>query len=74
MLRMALEAAQFDIFKTTYDKDKGNQKLLFPIYLIIKLITKLLGEKRNKRYWLSHSNHKDILMGGNSLIVISKKT
>lgn len=73
MLRMALEAAQFAIIETTYDKEKKAQKFLYPLYLIIKLITLLKGRKGDKKYWLKSSNQKNVLMGGNTLILVCKK-
>lgn len=73
MLQMALEAADFSIVETTFDKEKKKQKLGYPLYLLIRLITKLKGEKGEKKYRLRSSNQKNVLMGGNTLILICKK-
>lgn len=73
LLRMALEAAKFSIIETTYDKKKKGQKFFYPLYLMIKLITKLKGEKGARKYWLKSSNHRNVLMGGNTIILICKK-
>ncbi len=74
LLRMALEAAKFDIIETTFDQVKHAQKLLYPLYLLIKLVTVIKGKKGDKKYWLRSSNQKNVLMGGNTLIIICKKT
>jgi SAM-dependent methyltransferase len=73
LLKMALEAAGFSVIDVAYDKEKSNQKLFYPFYLLIKLLTVIIGDKGNNKYWLRDSNSKRILMGGNTLIVISKK-
>lgn len=57
----------------TSEKNKYNQLLLLPISLIIFLVTKLKGEKGKRKYWLDESNSWKILMGGNSLIISSRK-
>jgi SAM-dependent methyltransferase len=73
LLRMALEAANFSVTDVTYDKKKTNQKFFYPFYLLIRLLTVINGDKGNKKYWMRDSNSKNILMGGNTLIVISNK-
>ena len=73
LLRMALEASNFSIIQTTYDKEKKKQKYFYPLYLMIKLVTKLKGEKGDRKYWLKSGNSKNVLMGGNTLILICKK-
>lgn len=73
MLRMAIEAAQWTIAETTYDKKKKAQAYLYPLYVIIKLITWFKGVKGDKKYWLKSSNQKNVLMGGNTLILICQK-
>jgi hypothetical protein len=70
---MALEAANFSVTDVTYDKKKTNQKFFYPFYLLIRLLTVINGDKGNKKYWMRDSNSKNILMGGNTLIVISNK-
>jgi ubiquinone/menaquinone biosynthesis C-methylase UbiE len=73
LLRMAIEAAKFDIVQTTFDKEKRLQKYLYPLYWLIKLVTVVKGEKGDKKYGLRSSNQKNVLMGGNTLILICKK-
>jgi len=74
MLQMALEAAEFSITEVTYDKEKFKQKLGYPIYLLIQLFTVLRGKIGEKKYRLKSSNQKNVLLGGNTLILICRKT
>lgn len=74
LLRMALEAAGFAIVETTFDQKKKNQKYFYPFYLVIKLFTIIKGERGEKKYWLRSANQKNVLMGGNTLILVCKKT
>jgi SAM-dependent methyltransferase len=73
MLRMALEAAGFQIENVTYDAEKKGQRWFYPLYLLIRLITKFKGEKGDKKYWLKGSNSNNVLLGGNTLIVVCRK-
>jgi SAM-dependent methyltransferase len=73
LLRMALEAAGFSIEMATFDQEKRNQKFLYPLYLMIRLFTYCKGEKGQKKYWLRQGNHRDIAMGGNTLILVTRK-
>ncbi|MDD5343349.1 MAG: class I SAM-dependent methyltransferase [Smithella sp.] len=73
LLKMALNYAGLEIETITSEKNKYNQLLLLPISLIIFLVTKLKGEKGKRKYWLDESNSWKILMGGNSLIISSRK-
>ncbi len=73
LLRMALEAAGFSITHVTYDKEKRNQKFFYPVYLLIRLITTIIGDKGNTKYWLRDANSRNVLMGGNTIIIISRK-
>ncbi len=73
LLKMALESAAFKIEKVTYDKYKKNQTFFFPIYLLIIIISIIKGNKGNRKYWLKDSNSLDVLMGGNTLILLCKK-
>ena len=73
LLRMALESAKLSIVETTFDLEKKNQKYFYPLYLLIKLVTTIKGEKGDKKYWLRSGNQKNVLMGGNTLILVCKK-
>lgn len=73
LLRMALEAADFSVRSATYDKKKDKQKFLYPLYLVIRLFTYCKGEKGQVKYGLRYGNHKNVLMGGNTLIVLAQK-
>ena len=73
LLRMALEAAKFSIVETTFDQEKKGQRYFYPLYLFIKLVTLIKGEKGAKKYWLRSANQKNVLMGGNTLILVCQK-
>lgn len=70
---MALEAAGFSVKSVTFDAEKKGQKLLMPLYYLIKLITLVKGDKGQEKYWLKDNNHRNVCMGGNSIIMISQK-
>ena len=70
LLRMALEYAGFRIEHITSEKTKRNQLFLLPLFLLIKLFTKISGKKGATKYWLHESNCYNVLMGGNDLILI----
>ena len=70
LLRMALEYAGFKIEKITSEKTKRDQLFLLPLFLLIKLFTKIKGKKGITKYWLHESNCYNVLMGGNDLILV----
>ncbi|MBW2737399.1 MAG: class I SAM-dependent methyltransferase [Deltaproteobacteria bacterium] len=70
LLRMALEYAGFKIEKITSEKTKKAQLFFLPLFLLIKLFTKIKGKKGDTKYWLHESNCYNVLMGGNDLILI----
>ena len=71
LLRMAMEHAGFHIDKITSEKVKTGQRLLLPIYYLIRLFTMIQGEKGEQKYWLREANSYEVLMGGNDLILIA---
>lgn len=73
LLKMALESAGFKVSHVTYDREKSGQKCFYPLYLLIRLVTILKGKKGYEKYWLKDSNCRNVLMGGNTLIVVSNK-
>ena len=72
MMRMALEFAGFKIESVHEDRQKKKQRLLWPIALLIQLLTHLRGEKGQRKYWLKDSNATQVLMGGNTLILVAR--
>jgi SAM-dependent methyltransferase len=73
LLKMSLIHAGFDVDIVTSETVKLNQLLLYPVYLLIRLFTVIKGKKGQNKYFLQDSNHYNVLMGGNSLIVICTK-
>jgi SAM-dependent methyltransferase len=73
LLKMALEYAGLEIETITSEKVKYNQLLLAPLAVIISIFTLIKGEKGRKKYWLNESNSWKILMGGNGLIITTRK-
>jgi SAM-dependent methyltransferase len=73
MLRMALEFAGFKITKVTYDKPKPKQMFLLPLYGIIKILTLIRGKAGDAKFWLGDSNSWNVLMGGNTQIILCEK-
>ena len=73
LLKMAIEGSGLKVTAVNYDKEKQAQKYFYPLYLLIRMITYLKGDKGQKKYWLRDSNSKNVLMGGNTLIIVSKK-
>jgi ubiquinone/menaquinone biosynthesis C-methylase UbiE len=73
LLKMALQSAGLEIESITSEKIKYNQLLLAPVALIISIFTLIKGEKGRKKYWLNESNSWKVLMGGNGLIITTRK-
>jgi SAM-dependent methyltransferase len=71
LLRMAMEYAGFRVEKITREKFKWNQFFLFPLFMMIRLFTIVKGDRGDAKYWLRESNSYDVLMGGNSLIIVA---
>lgn len=73
LLKMALNYAGLEIESIESEKTKYNQLFLLPVAMMLFLFTKIKGEKGRQKYWLSESNSWKILMGGNGLIIGSRK-
>lgn len=75
MLKQALLHAGFHIDEIKPESIKKNQLIfLFPLYVIIFIFTFLKGKRGYRKYWLSVSNQFNVIMGGNSLLIISSKS
>lgn len=71
-LRCFLEYSGFEIERVAKDAVKAKQQLLKPIALLIQALSKLQGCKGQENYWLQEANANEILMGGNTLIIIAR--
>src|SRR4029077_18142043 len=70
-LRYILEKNGFEIVSTHRDKPKGNAWLYWPIVATIKLISKLTPRQKRSERWTEELASKEVLMGGNTLIVLA---
>lgn len=73
LLRFMLESNGFCITKLDIDKPKPKMIFLYPLIVLIKLYCWFWPKKAKKRYWLKETLSKDILSGGNTLIVVAGK-
>lgn len=72
MMRMALEFAGFKVESVHEDRLKKKQRLLWPLAWAIQLITSLRGAKAQQKYWMKDNNATNVLMGGNTLILVAR--
>ena len=73
-LRYFLEASGFEIQTVAQDRIKWKQYLLTPIAMIIWLVTWLSGKNGQRKWWARQANANEVLMGGNTLIIVALKT
>ncbi len=73
LLKFMLESNGFHITKLDIDKPKPKLILLFPITAIIKLYCWFWPKRAKERYWLKETLSREILIGGNTLIVVAEK-
>ncbi len=71
MMRMALEFAGFKIESVHEDRAKKKQRLLWPLAWAIQMLTLLRGQKAQNKYWMKDNNATEVLMGGNTLILVA---
>jgi SAM-dependent methyltransferase len=68
-LRYLLEKNGFDLVSTSRDKPKSNAWLYWPIVTTIKIISKLTSRQKRSERWTEELASKEVLLGGNTLIV-----
>jgi ubiquinone/menaquinone biosynthesis C-methylase UbiE len=68
-LRYVLEKNGFEIVKLHRDKPKGKTWLYWPIVALIRLLAKLTPERKRSERWTDELASKEVLLGGNTLIV-----
>ncbi len=73
LLRFLLESNNFCITKLDIDKPKPKMLLLSPVTALIKLYCWFWPKKAKERYWLKETLSKEILLGGNTLIIVASK-
>ncbi len=72
-LRYHLEKNNFRLEKVYLDKRKKNTWAYFPLIGLIKLAARLTPEKKRHSRWTNELNSKEVLLGGNTLIMHAKK-
>ncbi len=73
LLKFLLESNNLRITKLDIDKPKPKMVFLSPIIAIIKRYCLFWPKKVKERYWLKETLSKEILSGGNTLIIIAEK-
>ena len=73
LIKFALEHAGLRIRTVTYDKKKPKQAFLKPLVWLIRLYGKTWSKKKQTQYWLSETSSREILEGGNTLIIFAEK-
>jgi len=68
-LRYIMEKNGFEIVGTHRDKPKGRTWLYWPIVTTIKLISRLTPRQKKSERWTEELASKEVLLGGNTLIV-----
>ena len=73
VLRLILEHSGFQILALAKDKEKKRMKWLLPLVWGIRFYCLFWPEEKKKKHHLKDTLSPDLIMGGNTLIVISKK-
>src|ERR1041385_6660665 len=68
-LRSLLAKNRFELVSTHRDKPKSNAWLYWPIVTTIKLISRLTPQQKRSERWTEELASKEVLLGGNTLIV-----
>ncbi len=68
-LRYILEKHGFEIASAYRDKPKSNAWLYWPIVMGIKMLAKLTPQRKRDERWTEELASKEVLLGGNTLIV-----
>jgi hypothetical protein len=68
-LRYILEKNGFQIASVHRDKPKSNAWLYWPMVALIKLVAALTPQQKRAERWTDELVSKEVLLGGNTLIV-----
>ncbi|HMQ04840.1 MAG TPA: methyltransferase domain-containing protein [Pyrinomonadaceae bacterium] len=72
-LRYLLEMNGFRLERLFIDKPKRKSFRLFPMALLIRLISSTRSVEKRKERWADELNSREVLMGGNTLIFQAQK-
>lgn len=68
-LRYVLEKNSFEMLKLYRDKPKGKAWLYWPLVALIRLIARATPKQKREERWTEELASKEVLLGGNTLIV-----
>jgi SAM-dependent methyltransferase len=68
-LRYILEKNSFELVSVYRDKPKGRSWLYWPLVAIIKLVSTVTPKQKRAERWTDELASKEVLLGGNTLIV-----
>ena len=74
LLKFIMECHGLRVLRLEKDRDKPRMRWLLPVVWGIRFYARLLSKKKWENYRLEETLSKDILMGGNTLIIIAEKT
>jgi SAM-dependent methyltransferase len=74
-LRQVLDWAGFKVLRVERDRAKWKQNIfLFPIWLLLKAYVAVQSAKRKDKYLLRETSAQPVLLGGNTIILLARKT
>lgn len=73
LLKFFMEHYGFNILTLEKDKEKKRMRYLLPLVWMIRLYSFLASSKRRENYRLNETMKNEIIMGGNTLIIVSEK-
>jgi len=73
LLKFVLEHYEFRVLRLEKDRSKPRMVLLSPLAWVLRLFGRVTSRKRWKDYRLDETLSKEILMGGNTLIIAAEK-
>jgi ubiquinone/menaquinone biosynthesis C-methylase UbiE len=74
LLKFVLEHYGFRIVRLERDREKRKMKWLLPFVWLIRLGGRFASKERREAYRLEETVSEDIIMGGNTLILVAQKT
>lgn len=72
-LKFFLEVQGFSIVDIEIDKKKKKQIFLFPLVWLITFYTFFWSKRQKEKYWLKETLSPNIIMGGNTTILIAQR-
>jgi len=74
-LRQVLDWAGFEVLRAERDRAKWKQNVfLFPVWLMLKAYVAVQSAKRKGKYLLPETSAGPVLLGGNTIILLARKT